>query len=192
MSVLEVHYDFEFRDKYLAPISLGMVTNTKKELYIINSDFPEVFWSDWLNQNVRPALRSSLTPEYEIHEMAEKDMGAFVYSWLKSFDCENIELIGYYADYDHVIFSRLFGEMIDLPRGLPMWSRDIKQWIKDCRNPKIPFAAEIEHHALADARHNKRMHQWLKNNFDHPAWTGDRDPLLYRIVEEAFKHPNLQ
>ena len=33
----------------------------------------------------------------------------------------------YYADYDWVAFSWLFGKMIDLPKGFPMYCIDLKQ-----------------------------------------------------------------
>lgn len=37
------------------------------------------------------------------------------------------ELYGYYSAYDHVVFCWLFGRMIDLPKGFPMYSKDMKQ-----------------------------------------------------------------
>jgi hypothetical protein len=36
------------------------------------------------------------------------------------------EFYGYYSDYDHVALSWLFGRMIDLPNGFPMYTRDLK------------------------------------------------------------------
>lgn len=39
----------------------------------------------------------------------------------------NIELYGYYSAYDHVALSWLFGKMIDLPKGFPMYTKDLKQ-----------------------------------------------------------------
>lgn len=38
---------------------------------------------------------------------------------------------GYYADYDWVVFCWLFGKMIDLPKGFPMYCRDLKQMLED-------------------------------------------------------------
>lgn len=92
---------------------------------------------------------------------------------------------GYYADYDWVVFCSLFGTMMDLPQGFPMYCRDLKQildesaevyedhftngnesaetklsWIKNKANyPK----QESEHHALADAKWNKKLHDFLKS-----------------------------
>lgn len=37
------------------------------------------------------------------------------------------EFYAYYADYDWVVFCSLFGTMMDLPKGFPMYCRDLKQ-----------------------------------------------------------------
>jgi hypothetical protein len=37
------------------------------------------------------------------------------------------EFYGYYSDYDWVVFCWLFGRMIDLPEGFPMYCIDLKQ-----------------------------------------------------------------
>jgi len=39
----------------------------------------------------------------------------------------NVEFYAYYADYDWVVFCWLFGKMIDLPKGFPMYTIDLKQ-----------------------------------------------------------------
>ena len=39
----------------------------------------------------------------------------------------NIEFYGYYSDYDWVVFCQLFGTMMDLPKGFPMYCNDLKQ-----------------------------------------------------------------
>lgn len=39
----------------------------------------------------------------------------------------NIELYGYYSAYDHVALCWLFGKMVDLPTGFPMYTIDLKQ-----------------------------------------------------------------
>lgn len=51
--------------------------------------------------------------------------------------------------------------MIDLPKGFPMYCRDIKQWADDLGNPKLPEQASTEHNALADARWNREAWQFL-------------------------------
>lgn len=73
---------------------------------------------------------------------------------------------GYYCDYDWVVFCSLFGRMLDLPKGYPMYCRDLKQIMdqleltKDWKDDNVP--GDNEHHALADARWNKKLHDTMK------------------------------
>jgi hypothetical protein len=74
---------------------------------------------------------------------------------------------GYYADYDWVLFCSLFGRMLDLPKGYPMYCHDLKQMMdnlsltKQWKDDSVP--GDNEHHALADAHWNKKLHQALIN-----------------------------
>ena len=68
-----------------------------------------------------------------------------------------IDFYSYYADYDFVVFCWIFGRMIDLPEGFPMYCIDLKQildekeldsaWTQKCC-PK----PEGEHSAIVDAK----------------------------------------
>jgi hypothetical protein len=71
------------------------------------------------------------------------------------------EFWGYYADYDWVAFCQLFGPMIALPKGFPMYCRDIKQSCDWLGNPKLPEQGKDEHSALLDALWNKRAFDFL-------------------------------
>lgn len=75
-------------------------------------------------------------------------------------DC-SVEFYGWYCDYDWVVFCQLFGKMIDLPNGFPMYCKDIKQMCDDLGNPKLPLQYEDEHHALNDARWIKTAYEFL-------------------------------
>lgn len=89
--------------------------------------------------------------------------GSEVYKYLHQLECsEKIELWGYYSAYDHVAFCQLFGTMMDLPKGFPMYTRDLKQWADQLGNPKLPQQATREHHALGDANWNKQAWEFLK------------------------------
>lgn len=77
------------------------------------------------------------------------------------------EFYGYYADYDWVVFCWLFGKMIDLPKGFPMYCKDLKQiadeiWEKTGKNTKFE-SPKNEHNALSDAKWNKELHKFLTN-----------------------------
>lgn len=82
---------------------------------------------------------------------------------LNSEDYREAEIWGYYADYDWVAFCQLFGTMMDLPKGLPMYCRDIKQWCDELGNPNLPEQGKGEHHALYDARWNKKSWEFLQS-----------------------------
>lgn len=79
----------------------------------------------------------------------------------KSLPDRSIDFWGYYADYDWVVFCQLFGRMIDLPKGFPMYCRDIKQLCDDLGNPPLPKQEKGEHNALEDARWNRMIYQKL-------------------------------
>lgn len=68
---------------------------------------------------------------------------------------------GYYSDYDWVVFCQLFGRMIDLPEGFPMYCRDIKQIADEMGNPRLPEQTEGKHNALEDAKWTKRAYEYL-------------------------------
>lgn len=80
----------------------------------------------------------------------------------------NPEFYGYYADYDWVVFCWLFGKMIDLPKGFPMYCVDLKQIYDSLKRPDIKtypsYPKQInEHNALADAKWNKKLYEFLDN-----------------------------
>lgn len=89
------------------------------------------------------------------------------------------EFYAYYADYDWVVFCSLFGRMIDLPYGFPMYCRDLKQMIDEKAEKHSPLTLEAnlamiknspgypkqqnEHNALDDARWNLNLYKFLVN-----------------------------
>lgn len=73
-----------------------------------------------------------------------------------------IEFYGYYADYDWVVFCWIFGRMMDLPKGFPMYCKDLKQIMddfgldKDWKRANCPDP-DGEHNALVDAKWNAKL-----------------------------------
>lgn len=83
---------------------------------------------------------------------------------------DGIEFYGYYSDYDWVVFCQLFGTMMELPNGFPMYCKDLKQYLDDSqyerdweltRDSKYP-KQNNEHNALADAKWNYELYKFLK------------------------------
>jgi len=63
------------------------------------------------------------------------------------------ELWADYGAYDHVVFCQLFGTMMDLPEGFPMYTNDLQQSIEEqyVIPSDLPDQPANQHNALADA-----------------------------------------
>ncbi|RZK25174.1 MAG: 3'-5' exoribonuclease [Hymenobacter sp.] len=92
--------------------------------------------------------------------------------WERSNGAPKPSFYGYYCDYDWVVFCQLFGRMLDLPKGFPMYCIDLKQEINrlgitsEQKQLLCPDPVN-EHNALADARWNKQLHAVLKGQEAH-------------------------
>lgn len=157
-------YDSEFYEdgERIHLISIAFVAEDGREFYRENSEFD---WSivpedHWLQENVRPHLDVHLYGATRA-EIAD-ELKWFV--WNGSMHADQNEFWGYYADYDHVVRSQLFGRMVDLPEGFPWYTLDIKQEAHRLGNPELPDMDEAwqEHHAGFDARWNKKAWEFLK------------------------------
>lgn len=93
----------------------------------------------------------------------------------RSYESQNIEFYGYYSDYDWVLFCSLFGRMIDLPKGFPMYCKDLKQMLDDkCallkETPKTIKELngfpkqDNEHNALDDAKWNLQLYKFIQSH----------------------------
>lgn len=72
-----------------------------------------------------------------------------------------------YGSYDWVRLCWLFGAMIDLPKGWPMFVRDLQQVLASLGNPKLPteIAEGSNHNAITDAHTLRRAWSWLRHSF---------------------------
>jgi hypothetical protein len=101
------------------------------------------------------------------------------------------QFYGFYSDYDWVVFCWLFGRMIDLPKGFPMYCIDLKQELENkiteaydktgdgriyfgSNKDQFIYGHEIkthpnyptqtnEYNALSDARWNYELYKLLKS-----------------------------
>jgi hypothetical protein len=80
---------------------------------------------------------------------------------------DQIEIYGYFADYDWVIFCWLFGPMRDLPNGFPQYCLDVMQMMhnagldKEWRRLNHPDP-HGQHSAIVDARWIKELYEKIK------------------------------
>lgn len=61
------------------------------------------------------------------------------------------QLWAYFGAYDHVALAQLFGPMVDLPRGVPMYTNEFMQEWRRAGSPRLPEKPKNAHNALADA-----------------------------------------
>jgi hypothetical protein len=196
-------------------ISIGIVSEDGREYYAISKDFDlkDAWNNEWLRNNVLKNLFNNekfkhYTEPYSFIQLkklinhfgktnkqiaeeakefckpqiAEGDSINGVTKWY------NPEFYGYYSDYDWVVFCWLFGRMIDLPKGFPMYCIDLKQeldkyvmvkcMINNFENSKnTSYVEEVlqkvknypdypkqtnEHNALSDAKWNFELYKFLR------------------------------
>lgn len=139
-------------------ISIGIVSEGAREYYAISSEFDESKANDWVKENVLRKLEPGIV------RTTKRTMAKQIVDFITANGQfkEGFEFYGYFADYDWVVFCQLFGTMMDLPEGFPMYCRDIKQLCDDLGNPKLPIQ-HFEHNALSDAKWNREAYEFLIN-----------------------------
>ena len=152
---MKYFFDTEFIEdgKTIELISIGIVAEDGREFYAESWAIPWNKASDWVLNNVKPHLTSR-----NVLDRAEMRNAILDFIGIGS---DKPEFWAYYADYDWVVFCQLFGTMMDLPEGWPMYCRDIKQLCDSVGNPRLPEQGKGEHHALADAKWNKVAYEFL-------------------------------
>ncbi len=165
-------------------LSIALVSDTGQELYLQNQQAPfyraNRFVADHViprllpcPDNLNPGALSSFPHTALVSSMHQthKDCAwhplANIRSLVQTFVAlESGELkpefVTWYGDYDWVALCQLFGSMSDLPDGWPMYAVDLKQWVDTVGNPRLPSKPKNEHNALADARWNRQIYEWLE------------------------------
>lgn len=163
---MKIFFDTEFIEdgKTIELLSIGMVREDGKTYYaeVIETIHLWDKADPWVKENVIAHLKSNNTsqfvPELKTKEQIRMDLLKFVGGYP--------EFWAYYADYDWVALCQLFGKMIDLPKGWPMYCLDLKQLAlsKDIKNSdELPWQIGTEHNALEDARWNKTVFDYLES-----------------------------
>lgn len=178
-----IYYDTEFLEngRTIDLISIGLVAEDGREYYAINSQIgyfedeklhKRISNHDWVRRNVLPHLPLVKAPErLDNTWLWSLDMSSTLVKPPRVIANEVREFIlaapdpqlwAWYAAYDHVVLCQLWGPMVNLPKGIPMWTNDLKQECVRLGDPRMPEQEVGEHNALADARHVKAMAEFLK------------------------------
>lgn len=172
---MRYYIDTEFaeRPSTIELLSIALVCEDGREFYAVNHEADVSQCNEWVQANVLPKLlacapyiaRPDLPTPPVVRTRA--DIRDAIIEFVKDGSGTPIEFWGYFADYDWVVFCWLFGAMVDLPKGFPMYCRDLKQFADERSVWKKQLSllaggsATPEHNALADARWNKRAHEGL-------------------------------
>jgi len=196
---------------FIDMISVGIACEDGREYYAISTEFNPKNANEWVKNNVISKLPDRYvdimdSPNRRMQAMAWKpnkvilrdiydffgyapfDTG-FGSDWLGA--DQDIQVYGYYADYDWVLLCSLFGRMMDLPDAFPMHCIDLKQILDEkvgnlnnsdfftefhkteplsfrdklelvkTKNTKYPKQVN-EHNALADAKWNYELYKFLQ------------------------------
>jgi hypothetical protein len=176
-----VVYDCEFLEdgRTIDLISIGMVDDAGREFYAVNRDAPwkRISKHPWLPGNVVPHLPrlhgdarmqaarrnycaidwtdARVRPLDDIMRGVRQFLLGTSFSSLVDFPAVT-ELWADHAAYDHVALAQLFGTMMDLPDGLPMYTNELQQeWQRAGRPTKPQHVGE--HNALHDARYGMAL-----------------------------------
>lgn len=177
----EFDYDLEFLEDghTIDLISIGIVREDGKEYYAVAAEatrgtlLRRIKKHEWLMDNVVPSLprahgdwrmhmpKSWLwdynSPLVKPRVLIAEQVRSFLLS------ADQPVLWADYGAYDHVALCQLWGPMIDLPDGLPMFTNDIQQEAQrlGVAWDELPQQESGHHNALEDARHNVVKREFL-------------------------------
>jgi hypothetical protein len=173
-------YDTEFLDdgNTINFISIGIIREDGLEYYAVNADadWSRIHKHDWLMANVVNQLppKSGWKPKTQIADEVEN----FLLSAPKP------QLWGWFSAYDHVVLAQLFGTMLDLPRGIPMFTNDLRSLIDRLGVKTIPPQGAGMHDALEDARLLKIRYEYVI------ALTEDNSAAPESAIKDTSKKPS--
>ena len=178
-------YDCEFQvsdhGRKIDPISIAIVPQDSNgnKLYLINRDFDWNNASEWLLQNVKPSidkiissgnlnhLPSKFTSKTYLDYVSFDKWKKYLDYYLKDFisDNKHIQMWGYYSAFDHVVLASIYGNMIDIPSYLEMYTNDLKQVLVMCNLNKDNLLKDYDnqHDCLIDACWNRDLYNILSS-----------------------------
>ncbi|WP_276206136.1 3'-5' exoribonuclease [Thioclava sp. IC9] len=130
-------------------LSIGMVREDGATYYAEPAKTDRSRADEWVTTKVLPHLHGHVRPRAEIADELIQFAGAAPEFW------------AYYAAYDWVVLCQLYGRMIDIPAGWPMFCRDVQQLRAEIGVEVLPPQESTEHNALADALWTKAARDFL-------------------------------
>ena len=147
---MKYFYDTEFIEdgSTIELISIGVVAEDGREYYAVSTEFDAAAANEWVRENVLDKLPPAHNPAWKSLGVIRDELFDFLTSRPEP------ELWAWVGAYDHVVLAQLWGDMSGLPRTLPRFTRELKQYWEMAGRPKLPSLPKGNHNALVDARHN--------------------------------------
>lgn len=151
---MKIFFDTEFIEdgKTIDLVSIGMVKEDGSTYYAVSNEYDEIKASTWVKENVLINVNRN-------NGVSRKTIANDIIGFVG----EKPKFWAYYADYDWVVLCQLYGTMMDLPKGWPMFCRDLKQYWEQINPTMLKMEQVGEHHALNDAIWVKNFYERLGN-----------------------------
>lgn len=149
-------------------LSIGLSCEDGSEFYAQNRNANKSHANDWVREHVLPNLtHQDCVPMGRKTDIGRSkphcrkqgcpwlyhdQIGEAILRWMTCLADNNPTFITYYGAYDWVVLCQLFGPMVALPDGWPMYTHDLRslldiQGLRDVTQPD-----DMPHHALSDAK----------------------------------------
>ncbi len=144
-------YDTEFIEdgRTIELVSIGIVAEDGREYYAVSTDFDSSRANAWVRDNVLDKLPSPSSPVWRSRTTIRDEVLEFLTAGRG-----RPELWAWVGAYDHVVLAQLWGDMTGLPREIPRYTRELRQYWEMAGSPDLPVLPADSHDALVDARHN--------------------------------------
>lgn len=206
-------------------ISIGIVCEDGRTYYAMNRDLnlKHAKKNKWLKENVLDKLpaKQELYPPYGSPRLWQESMRWLPIEQIRKevidfcggkpdsdeggsfyrYDNGTPIFYGYYADYDWVVFCWLFGTMMQLPNGFPMFCKDLKQMLDEKLNDfQITLGETLEGKQMIkdrEATFDEKL-KWLKSQPNYPTQKNEHNALddanwnfkLFQFIKERWQKNN--
>jgi hypothetical protein len=150
---MRIWFDTEFIDdgKTIELLSIGMVREDGETYYAEAKEADRKKAGAWVRANVLPKLAGPVKPRATIAAEIRKLVG------------RNPEFWAYFASYDWVALSQLYGPMMKRPVRWPMNVMDVEQLRIHVGVSELPEQITPVHHALNDALWTREAWEYLSS-----------------------------
>lgn len=177
MTVRNVYLDCEFLPAITVSrglVSIGLTDDQGVDYYAVNADMDvmALHGVPWMVNNVWPHLplkylagtpgdRGLLDRDHE-NVIPIDRIRSGVAAYFNQTRASETRLYAYYGGQDigrlHSLWNNDWAVM---PEQIPQWFTELEALIVDAGRPPLPVQEGGEHHALADARYNRQLHEAL-------------------------------